>query len=120
MLPRSELSKKNTYRPLSETQLHLAATLGSNSRLLLEAATDSAGRDGQVSVVAVEVLMLASSISGDTPSPRVVVQSQSARQWVHRRVNGSINIRQTSGFPRSSHFGGVEGVRLIRFGIGGE
>lgn len=42
-----------TYRPLGKAQIHLAPALGNDSLVLLEAAADSAGRDGQVSVVAV-------------------------------------------------------------------
>lgn len=52
----------NTYRPLGETQVHLATTLGSNSLILLEAAANGAGRNGQVAVVAIKVVMLASSV----------------------------------------------------------
>lgn len=30
-------------------------------------------------------------------------------QWSNRQGEGSIDVRKASGFPRSSHFGGVEG-----------
>lgn len=52
--------------PLGKPKLHVATALGSNSLLLVEAAADGTGGNGQVAVVG-----------------------------------------QTSGFPRSSHIGGV-------------
>lgn len=41
-----------TYLPLGESQLGIASSLGDESLVLLQAAANGAGRDGQVAVVA--------------------------------------------------------------------
>ena len=51
----SLLRRVPTYRPLGETQLLLAAALGDEAVLLLQAAAHDAGSDGEVAVVAAEM-----------------------------------------------------------------
>ncbi len=47
------LSEMIAHLPLCEFQVHLTAPLSLQSRLFFEASTDDAGRDGQVTIVAV-------------------------------------------------------------------
>lgn len=51
---------KQTYLPLGEAKLRLAATLSNESLLLVQAAADGTGGNGQVAVVAIIVRKLAS------------------------------------------------------------
>jgi hypothetical protein len=91
----------SSYVPLGESKIHLASALGNDSLLLLQAAADNAGGDGQVAVVAIgERPMLASRCSGTV----------ARRQAINSAVSGSsIDVRKTSGSPRGRHFGGVGG-----------
>ena len=88
-----------TYLPLGETKFHLSTALSSNSSLVVEASADSAGRDGQVSVVAIHT-------KGVSRVPIGFEQKQNIDCLCEMLVGDSIDSRQTSGFPRSSHFGG--------------
>lgn len=49
----NEFCRVQTYLPLGKSQLHLASLLGLDSLVLFQASADSAGRDGQVAIVAV-------------------------------------------------------------------
>ena len=48
------------HLPAGESELHLAAALSKNSLVLLQAAADSTGRDGQEAVVAIERMGISS------------------------------------------------------------
>lgn len=98
-----------SYLPLGESQLSLAATLGNNSLLLLQAAADGTAGNGQVAVVAMRssVFPVAQSCihrrllrSGSNPRRHRV-----ARTW-------EFDIRETGSFP-GRHGGGIV-MRVVK------
>ena len=52
-LPRPGVQSIQTHLPLGELELGLATTLGDDALVLLQAAANGTGRDGQVAVVAI-------------------------------------------------------------------
>lgn len=98
------------YRPLGKSKVHLASALDGNALILLEASADNTGGDSQVAVVAIREMWVSSSAR----SRSVGAASRRGGQLSNRQGEGSIDVPQASGFPRSSHFGGV-----WRVGLGG-
>ena len=92
------------YLPLGKPEIHLPATLGNESLILLQAAADGTGRDGQVAVVAVCDASVSTLLHPGYRQVRGGFRGVEVdRAWAILRLN----VRETSGFPSGSHFGGI-------------
>jgi hypothetical protein len=75
--------------PLGETQVTLAAALSENALVLLQAATDRTGRDGQVAVVAIRRSL---RLAVHYPPIGVASVALGPKQW---RERGGMEIEHT-------------------------